>query len=1079
MHLLVRETHALDAAEEAVDLEQPPADLVVLSFADSDLAAAAAAHQQLVDDAPTLALTHLARLRHPLSVDLYIQRTIAGARCVVARILGGLGYWRYGAEELAAACRTHGIPLALLPGDGRDDAALAALGTVDAPLRARLDACMSAGGPAQMQHALALMGWAGGLRDDPGAPPAPLPPFGDHAPAARPGAGVAAIVFYRAHLLADDIAPVMALADALAARGLGVRALHVTTLKDAAASAFVAERLRQWRADVVLSCTAFSARRDDAAGTALDLPGAPVLQTVLCGAGREAWEASPRGLGQTDLAMQVVLPELDGRLLAGIVSFKAEAPKRPGSGHTPTTHVPDPEGIALVADAAAGWCRLARTARAGRRIAFVLSDYPGEAGQMAHAIGLDTLASVDAMLSDLAGDGYTVGALPPGGAKAVCTAPAAPTLALDEYRRLAATLPGGLRAAIEAAWGAPADDPDCRDGWFHHRVLACGNAWIAIQPARGDGRDARADYHDPALPPRHAYVAFYLWLRQVQDMHALVHVGTHGTLEWLPGKALAPAATDAPAALLRGLPLIYPFIVNNPAEAAVAKRRTTAVTIGHMTPPLRDARLHGGVREIETLLDEYASADGLDRRRAAHLGREILDRAGAAGLDAECRLDTAATEGERLARLDAYLCDIKALRIRDGLHVFGRGADTACATGEQAGLRLALDGRHVPPGPAGAPERARGDIRPTGRNLYTVDPRQIPTRTAVDLARPTADALIARHMQDHGDWPRRMVLDLWASTTMRTGGEDLALALILLGALPEWDAATGRVIGIEILPLALLDRPRVDVTLRISGVFRDAFAHQIGLFDLAVRAVGRRGESAEDNPLVADEGRAARIYGPAPGRYGAGVDARINRGDWLTREDLGRAYLAAGSHAFGDGTGADFASRVRGADAFVHIQDHAGTDLLDGPDSAAHIGGFAAAAALMGAAPALHHLDTSMPEAPRARDVGTELARIVRGRAANPDWIAGMMRHGYRGAAEIARTADVLLAYAATLPVRLDRQFDLLFDATLGDEDVAAFLHSANAAAHDAMLRRFDEAMERGLWRPRRNSVRQPTGPAS
>ena len=1078
MHLLVRETHTLDAAEDAVDLEQPPADLIVLSFADSDLAAAAAAYRGADAGAPTLGLTHLARLRHPLSVDLYIQRTIAGARCVVARILGGLGYWRYGAEELSAACRAHGIPLALLAGDGRDDAALAALGTVDTALRGRLDACMNAGGAAQLRHALDLMAWGAGLRDDPGAPPAQMPPFGEYAPAARPGGAVAAIVFYRAHLLADDIAPITALADALAARGLSVRALHVTTLKDAAAAAFVAERLHHWRAGVVLSATAFSARRDDTPGTALDMHGAPVLQTVLCAGGKDAWDASPRGLGQTDLAMQVVLPELDGRLLAGIVSFKAAGVPHTESGYAPARHVPDADGVDLVADAAAGWCRLARTARSGRRIVFVLSDYPDNAGQTAHAIGLDTLASVEAMLGDLAQDGYAVGE-PAGGAAALCVAPAAPTLTLNDYRRLAAALPAGLRAAIEAAWGDAADDPDCRDGWFHHRALSCGNAWIALQPPRGDGRDARADYHDPALPPRHAYVAFYLWLRHVLDVHAVVHVGTHGTLDWLPGKALAPAAADAPAALLRGLPLIYPFIVNNPAEAAVAKRRTTAVTIGHMTPPLQDARLHGPVREIETLLDEYATADGLDRRRAARLGRDILDRADALGLDAECRLDGAATEGERLARLDAYLCDIKALRIRDGLHVFGRGTDAACATGERAGLRAALDGRHVPPGPAGAPERARADVRPTGRNLYAVDPRLIPTRTAVDLARPTADALIARHMQDHGDWPRQIVLDLWASTTMRTGGEDLALAMILLGTQPEWDAATGRVTGIEILPLALLNRPRVDVTLRVSGVFRDGFAHQIALFNLAVSAVGRRGESADDNPLVADEGCAARIFGPAPGCYGAGVDARIARGDWRTREDLGRAYLAAGSHAFGGDAAGDFAARVRDADAFVHIQDHDGTDLLDGADSAAHIGGFAAAAALMGSAPALHHLDTSTPEAPRVRAVDNELARVVRGRAANPDWIAGMMRHGYRGAAEIARTADILLAYAATLPVRLDRQFDLLFDATVGNDDVAAFLRSANEAAHDAMRRRFDEAIERGLWQPRRNSVRQHMDPAA
>ena len=549
-----------------------------------------------------------------------------------------------------------------------------------------------------------------------------------------------------------------------------------------------------------------------------------------------------------------------------------------------------------------------------------------------------------------------------------------------------------------------------------------------------------------------------------------------------------------PAALLRGLPVIYPFIVNNAGEAAAAKRRLGAATIGHLTPPLRAAGHHGAGADLERLIDEYAAADGLDRRRAAILRREILERADSAGLLTESGVAPDTAEEEALARLDAYLCDVKDLQIRDGLHVFGRAPSAerralllaampaesaaaldASAGSEQSALLAALDGKMVAPGPAGAPSRGRADVLPTGRNLFAIDPRAVPTRSALVLAERAAADLLRRHLQDHGDWPRALVIDLWGSATMRTGGEDFALALVLMGARPLWDESSARVSGIEILPLALLDRPRVDVTLRVSGLFRDAFEAQIALFDAAVRAVAARDEAEDFNRLAAAarglEGTelrraTSRVFGAAPGAYGTGVEFS---------GDAGGAYLAASAHAYGrdlDGA-ADaegFAARVATADAFVHQQDHAETDLLEGSEYAAHEGGFAAAATRLGATPALYHLDTSRAEAPRTRTVAEEVARVVRGRAANPAWIAGMMRHGFRGAAEIARALEGLHGFAATLPQRLDLQFDLMFDATLGDADVDAFLRSANPAAREAMRARFADALRRDLWRPRRNT---------
>jgi cobaltochelatase CobN len=1137
MHLLVRDARTLDEDGTPDDLGQTAADLVVLSFSDADLGALAGAWQAM-PGAPSLRLASLGRLRHPMSVDLYLDQVVSGARCLVVRLLGGLDYWRYGIEEAAALCRDRGIALAVLPGDGCDDPGLAELSTVPAPALARLDACFRHGGPANMQRAIRLAAHLAGLGLDDAGDAVPLPQQGVHSLDLTEDRPLAALVFYRSHLLSADIAPVQALTAALYARGLAVGAVYAASLKAPECAGWVAATLRAWRPAVVLNLTAFSARVGDGPSP-LDAPGVPVLQAVLAGSSRGAWDASSRGLTQADLAMNVALPELDGRLLTGAVSFKAEGQAVPGLQYARTVHQPDPDGVALAADRAAGWARLAGTPRGERRLAVVLSDYPGVGGQRGHAVGLDSFASLAAILGDLREAGYAVLPLPPGEGRgegvlaaergATCSEglgglgpgpvledPLTPTLSrrergqsalihglchaaprrflsVGDYHRLFATLSLPIQTAVTAAWGAPDMDPDVQAGAFTLRHLQLGSLTLAIQPDRGRPDDRRTDHHDPDRAPRHGYLAFYLWLRSVLDVHAMVHLGTHGSLEWLPGKAVALSAACLPRALLGGLPVIYPFIVNNPGEAAAAKRRLGAVTIGHLTPPLGTGGAHGETLVLERLIDEYAAADGLDRRRTVLLRREILDRAETAGLLAESGAAPGDPDDETLARLDAYLCDVKDLQVRDGLHVYGRppphrarmldalrraspGANPAaldaCADAERTALLAALDGRFVAPGPAGAPTRGRADVLPTGRNLTTIDPRAVPTRSAVILAERAAAELLRRHLQDHGEHPRALMLNLWGSATMRTGGEDLALALVLMGVRPVWDGGSSRVSGFEVLPLAVLDRPRVDVTLRISGLFRDAFAAQVTLFDAAVRAVAERDEAADFNPLAGqaqglwgDALRRAtqRVYGAPAGRYGAG-----------SGRDTGAAWLAASAGAYGqglDGAGdlAGLRDRVRDAAGLIHIQDHAEGDLLDSTEHAAHEGGFAAAAAGLGGRPALYHLDTSRPDAPRPRLVAEEVVRVVRGRAANPAWIAGMMRHGYRGAAEIARPVEALAAFAASLPARFDAQFDLLHAATLGTAEVDAFLREANPDARAAMAARFAEAQAAGLWHPRRN----------
>lgn len=1090
MHLLVTQSRSLETTEGAVDLGQSPSDIACLSFSDSDLGALAAAAERR-EGAFSLRLASLQMLRHPYSVDLYLERTLARARFVLVRLLGGLDYWRYGVEELSRLARARGIALAIVPGDHREDARLDAASTLPVADLRLLWSYFQHGGARNLG---ALLGWIEARlgASTQWSAPEPLPAAGLYDAAHRRVAasrGSALITFYRANVLADDCAPIVALADALAARGLDVEALHVTSLKDPEAADAIARTIAALRPDVVLNTTAFSGR-GETTPSPLDAADAPVIQAILAGADEAQWRADPRGLGPADLAMNVVLPEMDGRIVGTVVSCKAESPRSDALEFTRLVHRPVASRIAQVAELAAAWVRLRRRPRAERRLAMVLSDYPGRAGRTGYAVGLDTPASVAAIASDLREAGYRVGGLPNDLMRALAPSPPAGDdaawLTLEDYRALFENLPDALKTDIRTHWGEPHDDPGVHDGAFAFPVIRAGHLLVALQPDRGSRTDRKGEYHDTARAPRHAYVAFYLWLRHRAGIDALIHCGTHGTLEWLPGKAAALDASCAPEALLGPTPLVYPFIVNNPGEAAQAKRRTAAVTIGHMTPPLVEAGAHGAALEIEALFDEYAAAQTLDPKRAAIIARTLLERSRETGLAAESGIDLA-QGAAALPALDAWLCDVKEMRITDGLHVFGRVAtapashedDAACAAGERAGLIAALDGRFVAGGPAGAPSRGRRDVLPTGRNLYGTDPRAVPTRTAAEIGRRAADAIAERYAQDHGDWPRALVLDLWASATMRTGGEDLAQAFAHLGVRPRWDAATTRVAGFEILPFAALERPRVDVTLRISGLFRDVFPGQIALFDEAVRALAALEEDDEVNPLAAARRRGeatARVFGAAPGVYGIGLGRRLDADPDAAREDLGRDYLDAAAYAYGGARAAGqeapgaFAERVAAADAFVHVQDMADLDLLSTASAVEAEAGFAAAARALGGTPALYHLDAASSDRLVARTQAEEIARVVRARAANPRWIAGQMRHGHRGAAEIAETLDNLYAMAVMSDAVESRHFDLVFAATLGADAVRAFLRAANPEATRAMAQRFRDAARRGLWTSRRNS---------
>ena len=1073
MHVVFRESHGLEETATPVDLGQDPADLVVLSFSDSDLAAFAAGWRRGRSSLPSLRLANLAALRHPLSVDTYLERTLAQARGILVRLIGGESYWPYGIAALQQLARERGIALAVLPADGRDDARLDALSTLPHSTLRQLKTLCDSGGAVAAQAAIAQLALASGLYAGPVMGNTEVPEMGFYDPAKGviaslppPEAPRALVTFYRSYLAAADTAPVDALIAAFRQQGFDAFGAFAPSLKAPKVADWLGVHLTQSPPAVIVNATAFSAIGDDGT-TPFDVVSCPVFQVALSTARREDWASSLRGLSPADLAMHVVLPEVDGRIFAGVVSFKSQDARDADLQFARQAHQPDEQRVSAAVERVTSWHRLATTRARDKHLAIVLSSYPGRPHQIAHAVGLDALASVEILLSDLSVAGFDVEA---GVTLAQALSEQVLSWSVADYIAALARLPAPLQKNLADGWGAPEDDPQVRDGSFHFAAIRRGKAIVAVQPERGEVGSRVADYHDLSRTPRHAYVAFYLWLRS-RRIHALIHMGAHGTLEWLPGKSVALSQACWPEALTGDLPVIYPFIVNDPGESAQAKRRIGALTIGHLPPPLAASVLPQNLIRLEQLLDEYSTADGLDPARRQRLVAAIRDEARSAGVEQDLGLSAAAAPAEAIPRIDRFVCDLKESQFGDGLHIFGRGL---CGTEERAAVITALSGRRVVPGPAGSPYRGRSDVLPTGRNLFAVDPRAVPTRAAHVQGIKLAEELLRRHLQDHGDWPKGLVVDLWGSATMRTAGEEFAMALHLAGIEPRWDSASGRVNGFEIIPPAALGRPRIDVTLRVSGLFRDVFTGLAQLFEAAAEALSKHDWEGDENPY---RRHAARVFAPRPGQYGVGGTATAGAFTRAARDAAGEAWLAASSWSFGaDGEmkpdRAGIEARLRRADAFVHVQDLPETDLLLAADYPAHEAGAAAAAASLGSAFAsLYHLDATRPDAPRTRSLTEEIARVVRSRAANPTWIAGMMRHGFRGAAEIAATLEHLASFAHLADAVPAHLFDLYYDATLGDEDIRAFLARENPAALTALENCFARLHEASLWVTRRNSI--------
>lgn len=1222
MHLLLAQKGSLtDGEGEAIDLGQSPADICVLSSADTELASLAAAADAL--SCNNVRLANMLQLKHSMSIDTWMDRTGGKAKLIVARLLGGKAYWNYGVEALIMAAQQYGVHIALLPGDDKPDAELSSLSTIPTADYWALWQFLVQGGASNAQSFLgACQSIVDGTPVDEEAHPllkAGL--FGDIQTSGTEQPS-AAIIFYRALLQSGQTAPIIALCDALNERGIRPLPIYISSLKDDVSVATVTQLFEKYTPEVVLNTTGFavSSPGADRKQTVLESTGAPVLQVVLSSSDEATWKASAQGLNSRDLAMNVALPEVDGRVLSRAISFKSADTFNERVECNIVAHKPVADRINFVADLVANWARLKRAKNDEKRIAIVLANYPNRDGRLANGVGLDTPAGTIEVLRAMRDSGYNVGELPADGDTLIDYLKAGPTnaaidareiretISLNQYKAIFEKLPAVIQAEITERWGAPENDPFFIDDKFALPLARFGETLVGIQPARGYNIDPKESYHSPDLVPPHGYLAFYIYLREIYGAHAIVHMGKHGNLEWLPGKALALSEACYPEAVFGPVPHIYPFIVNDPGEGTQAKRRASAVIIDHLTPPLTRAETYGPLKDLEALVDEYYDAAGNDPRRLKLLKKNILELVRDIGLDHDAGIAKQDRDDDALEKLDAYLCDLKEMQIRDGLHVFGlapegrlltdlvvalarvprgvgEGRDASlqraiaddfslgfdpldcnpaetwhgtkpqilndlcddiwrtngdaierielfaaqlvsgaiacdrqwqntqvvleeishrirpsvevCGQAELDGIMTALGGEFVEPGPSGAPTRGRPDVLPTGRNFYSVDTRAVPTETAWTLGKKSAELLIVRYMQDNGEWPTSFALTAWGTSNMRTGGDDIAQALALIGAKPIWDGVSRRVTGFEIIPTSVLGRPRVDVTLRISGFFRDAFPDQIALFDKAVRAIGALDEDAADNPISSrmDNECAAllekgfdpesaqsqsgfRVFGSKPGTYGAGLQALIDEKGWTDKADLAEAYMVWGSYAYGakaEGEGARgiFETRLKSVEAVVQNQDNREHDLLDSDDYYQFEGGMSAAVEqIKGVQPIVYHNDHSRPERPVIRTLEDEIGRVVRARVVNPKWIAGVMRHGYKGAFEMAATVDYMFAFAATTGAVKSQHFDAVYNAFVLDDAVREFILAKNPDALREMASRLNEAIDRGLWTPRSNSAK-------
>jgi cobaltochelatase CobN len=1181
-------------AEGVIFVEQNCAPIILITAADTDIQTLASVITHLPNNFPEFRVVNLLQLQQQLTIDVYAETVLAKAKIIILRLLGGRSYWSYGLEVIKEIVEENNISLYVLPGDDRPDPDLISHSTVSLTEVNQLWYYFIEGGIDNLANALKFASNISLETFYNCQPPQIIPKIGIYTWDREKEfvniypIGKVAIIFYRSHYLAGNTLPIDDICRQLTVKNLQPIPIFLSSLKDPEVETELLSYL-EGKINLILNTTSFAiAKIDEEDPSKLwQKLNVPVFQVIFSSSSKSQWENSWQGLTPRDIGMNVALPEVDGRIITRAISFKSVQTWNDRLETDVVIYQSDRDRLNFLCNLATKWIELQQTPPAKRKIALILANYPNKDGRIGNGVGLDTPASCLEILKALKQAGYCLENIPKNGDELIARLtrgvtndlelnylrPIYQQLSLKEYQEYFITLPEKVRQGIIARWG----EVEAEKKFFAIPGICLGNIFIGIQPSRGYDRDPSLNYHAPDLEPTHDYLAYYHWLKEQFGVQAIVHVGKHGNLEWLPGKSVALSKNCYPEVTLGPIPHIYPFIVNDPGEGAQAKRRASAIIIDHLTPPLTRAELYGGLQELETAIDEYYEAQSLDPSRMKTISERIFNLIETENLSRDFGLEKVDrnTLVDFLNLADGYLCELKEAQIRDGLHIFGQtpqgkqlidltiaiarspsldrlGLFNAIAKDnlidlpippqendfiaqqafslvsqlienpqlkpepplskniqieldwiqtsllpklqqtpqELTNLLQALDGKYIPAGASGAPTRGKPEVLPTGRNFYSVDIRAIPTPSAWDVGRKAAETLIERYTQENGEYPQTLAISIWGTSTMRTGGDDIAQVLALMGLIPVWDNSSCRVVDLEILAPSALGRPRVDVTVRVSGLFRDSFPNLLELLYRATEKIASLDEEKEINPLAeqiqietknwqekgltreeAQQRASYRIFTSKPGAYGAGLQGLIGSQNWQDDRDLARAYINWSSYTYGkQGIIAPapqaFQKRLETLQIVLQNQDNREHDLLDSDDYYQFQGGLTAAIrSVTGKNPQVYFGDNSIVSAPKVRLLQEEINRVYRARVINPKWIAGVMRHGYKGAFEIAATVDLLFGYDATTKCVEDYMYEGVARAYLFEREVREFLEQKNPWALRDIAERLLEAVQRNLWK--------------
>ena len=1198
-----------------------------------------------------------------------ILQAAESADVVVLRLLGGKRAMPDVFDPLVRLCHDKGTPIIACPGHQEWDQELVTACNVPP---SEVDAVFSyliTGGVANFQNLFLFLSDSYLGTEYGHEAPADVPWEGIYHPGEAEGVSVddfitrrfqsnqpsVALLFYRAHWMSGNLQAIDALIGRLEELNVNVLPVYSFSLKHNPEGSGQANRTfteilcdsgGNARVHCIVNTMGMSMTdiQEDVASFAsgpqvdyLDKLNIPIIQGIFSTGSESEWEESELGLGPIDTAMNVALPEFDGRIITVPISFKEEVSSNSNGNKSKIDarlqrNLPRVDRIDFLARLSAKWAALRLKPNSEKRIAIILSNYPTKDARVGNAVGLDTPASVINILNAMKNAGYNVTDIPADGDELVhriierCSNDtdtlteeqlrlAAGHVTGMQYRDWFSTFPKQVQNELRAAWGEPPGQVYRTGDDLAIAGIDLGNVFVGLQPPRGFGENPIAVYHSPDLAPTHHYVAYYRWVRDIFKADAMVHVGKHGTMEWLPGKGIGLSNACYPEVTLEDVPLFYPFIINNPGEGAQAKRRAHATIVDHLIPPMTTADGYGDIARLEQLMDEHYQCQTLDPAKLPLLEGQIWDMVRQADLDRDLGVDEQPEDfGDFILHIDGYLCELKDAQIRDGLHILGEvpseehmtgllsvltrldtggipslrrslaeamdldytslleepslpppnpipaqlvavedspvrtqgdllerleelsrsaytmlndsdfsnqavaktverllGANDAQTsrvlnyvtdtlhpallktTNEITNLLRGLDGRFVPAGPSGAPTRGMSNILPTGRNFYSVDPKTIPSPTAWEMGVGLADALLKVYLEEEGNYPEMVGLVIWGTSAMRTHGDDIAQVFSLLGVKPVWQEESRRITGLEIIPLSELGRPRIDVTVRISGFFRDAFPNLIELIDEAVQLVAALDEAPEDNMIVkhlqedkdANESNSTqddtptqaqgnpalyRIFGSKPGTYGAGILGAIDERNWETVQDLAEVYTAWGGYAysrqdFGVHARTEFRRRFGQIVVAAKNQDNREHDIFDSDDYMQYHGGMIATVrALTGSNPQQFFGDSSDPTRARVRKLEDEARRVFRTRVVNPKWIDSMKRHGYKGAFELSATVDYMFGYDATAQVIEDWMYENVTESYVLDPETQEFFQQSNPWALRDIVERLLEAIERGMW---------------